>query len=287
MIEQSPIKAGLAASNPSSTIGRTNTELAGRQNGNDSVAVLPATGERLVPGGLADPLFRQHEARYVFAGKFVQGRRILDVACGSGMGTKYLSSAGASATIGLDIDAEAISFAKKLYRECEFGQCDVTKLCIANASVDVVVSFETIEHIEAQSTFLNECHRVLKPGGVLICSTPNLTLSKWGPGNPFHVRELTVKEFGDVVASVFQDVRLFSQNRVTYPVWLLRTFLISTLERLHLAGPIRELLQISGKRSIRSGAEFRSNSSDIAGIEPCRDSFLIQPTFVIAVAKKG
>lgn len=284
MIEQSPLKT--ASARESSTPGFTDFAHAGQHNGHGPAAVLSATGERLVPQPLADGLFRQHEARYVFAGKFVEGKRVLDVACGTGMGTKYLLDAGAATSMGLDIDSAAISFAKNLYKECGFGQCDVTKLCIADASVDAVVSFETIEHIAEQSKFLNECHRVLKPGGVLICSTPNLTISKWGPGNPFHVRELTVKEFGDTVDSVFGNVQLFSQNRVTYPLWLLRTLATNILERLHLAEPIRKLVQKTSSGNVRTGTEFRSSSSDVSDIVPCRASFLLQPTFMIAVAKK-
>jgi SAM-dependent methyltransferase len=244
------------------------------------------TGERLVPGVLADRLFREHEARYVFAGQFVGGKRILDVACGTGMGTKYLSVAGAASSVGFDIDATAVSFASRRYRECRFAQCDVTKLCVADASIDVVVSFETIEHIKDQAKFLNECPRVLKPGGVLICSTPNQVLSKWAPRNPFHVRELTVSEFTDTVSSIFGDVQLFSQNYVNYFVWLPRYLATGAMERLGLAGPIRKLFRKSPTGSVRTGTEYRSSDSDVSGIEPYRASLLLQPTFVIAVARK-
>ena len=218
MIEQNPLKTGRVAApgSESSTSALPDFACAGLQNGNGSVDTLVVTGERLVPGALADRLFREHEARYVFAGEFVAGKQTLDVACGTGMGTKYLSVAGAVSSIGLDIDPTAVSFASKFYGGCKFAQCDVTRLCIASASIDVVVSFETIEHIEDQAKFLNECHRVLKPGGVLICSTPNQMLSKWAPRNPFHVRELTVSEFTDTVSSIFGDVQLFSQNCVNY-----------------------------------------------------------------------
>ena len=215
-----------------------------------------------------------------------KARLILDVACGSGMGTKYLSAAGAASSVGLDIDPAAVSFATKLYGECEFAQCDVARLCIASASIDVVVSFETIEHIADQAGFLKECHRVLKPGGILICSTPNQMLSKWAPPNPFHVRELKVQEFADTVSSVFGDVQLFSQNCVNYAVWLPRYLAIGVVERLHLDGAIRKLLRKSPAGTVRAGTEFRSTSSDVSGIVPYRASLLVQPTFVIAVAIK-
>src|SRR5271169_2569473 len=134
---------------------------------------LEHTGERLVPGKTGEALFREHEARYIFAARFVKGMRVLDVACGSGIGTQCLLQAGAHSCIGLDIDRAATDYARTRYKDCIFIRCDATSLCIADASVDVVVSFETIEHVKEQKAFLLECRRVLRPGGTLVCSTPN------------------------------------------------------------------------------------------------------------------
>jgi SAM-dependent methyltransferase len=290
VIEQKPTNTGYAAprQRESSIAALPDFDHAGQQNGDGSVGILPVTGERLVPGALADRLFREHEARYVFAGKFVAGKRTLDVACGSGMGTKYLSVSGAASSVGLDIDPTVVSFASKRYADCKFAQCDVTKLCIADASIDIVVSFETIEHIKDQAKFLNECYRVLKPGGVLICSTPNQMLSKWAPQNPFHVHELTVSEFTGTVTSIFGDVQLFSQNCVNYLIWLPRYLATGAMEQLGLTAPIRKLLRKSptGSGRVRTGTEYRASDSDVAGIVPYRASLLTQPTFFIAVARK-
>ena len=285
MTERFPIPAEHGSE--SSAITLDHLPPAAQRNGNGSTVVLPATGERLVPGALADRLFREHEARYVFAGRFVEGKRVLDVACGSGMGTKYLSTAGASTSIGLDINPAAVSFAKGLYGQCKFGQCDVTKLCIADASIDVVVSFETIEHIEDQPKFLKECHRVLKPGGILVCSTPNQTLTKWTPKNPFHVRELTIEEFASTLGSLFVNVQLFSQNLVNYPEWVVRSLAIPVTDRLHMGRAVRKLLRKSPSESGRPGTEFREASSDVSGIVPYRASLFVQPSFVLAVARKA
>src|ERR1700726_2641680 len=62
------------------------------------------TGERIVPGKIPENLFLEHGPRYVFAGGFVNGMRVLDVACGSGIGTHYLLKAGAQSCLGFDID---------------------------------------------------------------------------------------------------------------------------------------------------------------------------------------
>ena len=66
------------------------------------------TGERVVPGLTPEVIFREHQMRYAFAGQFVLGRIVLDVASGSGIGTDYLRRAGAAACFGLDLDPPAL-----------------------------------------------------------------------------------------------------------------------------------------------------------------------------------
>jgi ubiquinone/menaquinone biosynthesis C-methylase UbiE len=246
---------------------------------------LQVTGERLVPGMLADQLFRQHEARYVFAGSFAADKQVLDVACGSGMGTSYLRDAGANTCIGLDADTDAARFAGATYRKCSFGQCDAKNLCTANDSFDLIVSFETIEHIKDQKSFLLECDRVLKPGGVLICSTPNRTISKWGAGNPFHIKELTTKEFVNLLDPVFSEIRWYGQETRSYPLYVIRTILINLLERVHVAEPLRRLVRWK-TTSNKIADEFSANSGSTSQIEPLKASWHLEPTFIIAVGTK-
>src|SRR5579859_6468672 len=108
---------------------------------------LDFTGERIVAGKTEAALFREHEARYVFAGQFVKGKEVLDVACGTGLGTQYLLKAGAARCQGIDIDPAAIAYANRAYGGCFFSCGDATEIGLADNSVDVVVSFETIEHV--------------------------------------------------------------------------------------------------------------------------------------------
>src|SRR6267143_674405 len=107
-----------------------------------AVPDLEFTGERIVPGKTGEALFREHEERYVFAGQHVSGKDVLDVACGTGVGTSFLRGAGARRVWGLDIDPDAIAFAKARYGDCEFAESDATDLCLPDSSIDVVVSFE-------------------------------------------------------------------------------------------------------------------------------------------------
>jgi ubiquinone/menaquinone biosynthesis C-methylase UbiE len=252
------------------------------------IPTLPVTGERFVPGMVGERLFRQHEVRYVFAGALAKNKRVLDVASGSGVGTRYLSSAGAASCIGLDIDKLAVQYARAAYDDCVFIQCEATRLCLAEASVDAVVSFETVEHIEDQKAFLLECRRVLTPGGIFVCSTPNRTLARWGEDNPFHCRELTVEEFNDLISSVFTDVQLYAQNTSNYPLYVARTLLARLLKRIRLMESISQLLR--GKSSFASQTtEFGRDFIDLKEIEPLKAALLRlrQPLFVIAVGRKA
>src|SRR5258708_20869456 len=83
-----------------------------------TVPTIPMAGERIHPGMVGEQVFREHEARYVFASRFVQGKRVLDVACGTGIGTQCLLNAGAQSCVGLDIDQLAVAYARAAYGNC-------------------------------------------------------------------------------------------------------------------------------------------------------------------------
>lgn len=248
---------------------------------------LELTGERLVPGKYSEALFREHEVRYIFASTFVKGMRVVDVACGSGVGTHYLLQAGACSCIGLDINRAATVYAKTRYKDCTFVRCDATSLCMADASVDVLVSFETIEHIKEQKAFLLECRRVLKPGGTLVCSTPNRALSRWGEANPFHLQEFHIVEFNGLLGQIFPEVQLYGQGNEFYLPHVTRRVLLRLLKRLHLTEPLRRLLRRK-PATVTSRTEFRGSCDELNGeIQLLRASLLYQPIFVIAVARKA
>ena len=272
----------------SSSSGVVNQDSFPSECGRAVAPTLPFTGERIVPGMAAEQLFREHEARYVFAGKFVKNKRVLDVACGSGIGTDYLLKAGAQSCLGLDIDNGAIDYARAVYKDCDFVQCDATSLCLLDGTVDAVVSFETIEHIKNQKKFLLECRRVLRPGGILVCSTPNRTLSRWGEDNPFHFQELTVAEFSELLRTIFAEVQLYAQRNRFYPLYVGRRVLVTLLDKLQLTEPVRRFLR--GKPvTVIPSTEFSGHSNDDSDgkIRPCGAPQLWQPMFVIAVARKS
>ena len=176
---------------------------------------LPFTGERFIPGTPGE-IWVEHWHRYHFAGRWCEGKRVVDVACGEGYGSALLARSAAHVT-GVDISAEAVGHAKARYAalaNAQFLCASCTALPIADASVDVAVSFETLEHIAEQAAFLDELARVLAPDGVLILSCPNkLEYSdKRGFANEFHVKELYRDELAALVGARFPRLAWYGQR---------------------------------------------------------------------------
>src|SRR5215470_10731138 len=118
---------------------------------------LPFTGERFVPG-VKGEIWVEHWHRYHFALRWAEGRRVVDVACGEGYGTALLARRAASVT-GIDLSEEAIAHARGAYKElanARFECAPCTRLPLPDGSVDVAVTFETIEHIAEQREFVDE-----------------------------------------------------------------------------------------------------------------------------------
>jgi ubiquinone/menaquinone biosynthesis C-methylase UbiE len=192
---------------------------------------MESTGERMVPGKTDAQVFWEHIYRYRFAAKFVHGKRVLDIACGEGYGTAALGKAGAVKTIGVDISAEACAHGRKKYGiDTRVGSAE--QIPLENASVDVVVSFETIEHVPHPEVFLDECKRVLTPGGQLVISTPDReTYHQVNSNNRFHCSELSYDEFVDMCAKRFKSMRYFSQRPYSAERWSLRGMAIEYYQK--------------------------------------------------------
>jgi ubiquinone/menaquinone biosynthesis C-methylase UbiE len=178
------------------------------------------TGERFVPG-VAGEIEIEHVHRYAFAARHVAGRRVLDVACGEGYGGALLA-AGAAQVAGVDIDADTLAHAAVRYatsRNLAFHRASATALPFADASFDAVVSFETIEHLDApdQPKMLAEIARVLAPRGIVVLSAPNRVeySERRAYVNPFHRHEHDRAELAALLAAHFGAVRWFHQR-----VWL-------------------------------------------------------------------
>lgn len=160
-------------------------------------------------------LILEHTERYRFAGKQVKQKTVVELGCGTGYGSTILAQAGAKKVIALDISAEAIAYAKKHFadKRIDYVISRAEKTGLEDNFADIVVSFETIEHLKEPAQFVAEALRILKPGGSLILSTPNRETS-FGD-NPYHLQEFTVGEL-DSLLSAFTTKKFFGQRRVTY-----------------------------------------------------------------------
>lgn len=169
------------------------------------------TGERFIPEEAGGELIEaEHVARYALAAQLAPGRRVLDAACGVGWGTQWLMRAGAASASGLDISPEAVADAKKRAPEAEFVEGDLASLPWDDGAFDLVVCFETLEHVVKQAESLNELARVLAPDGVLMVSSPNPRV--YPPGNPFHVHELAPEDLLEQVGRRLPHHELWYQH---------------------------------------------------------------------------
>lgn len=157
----------------------------------------------------------EHLHRYAIAIEFAQGKRVLDIACGEGYGSNLLA-ASADHVIGVDIDLPTIKHASIKYKRdnLSFVQGAIEKIPFETESFDLVVSFETLEHTTQHIRTIKELKRVLKPGGLLLISTPDKKAYSDIPGynNPFHKKELYQAEFEKLLSDHFSFHSLYYQN---------------------------------------------------------------------------
>lgn len=176
------------------------------------------TGERMIPSiNKEEDIYFEHIARYIFAAQFVQNKIALDIACGSGYGSEILLSRGkAMKVLGIDISEEAIKYCNDKYKNenITFSKGNVNSIPIEDNSIDVIISFETLEHVreEDQKKFLEESKRVIREKGIFIISTPNVLES--GGQNLFHAKELNRGEFNDLLLTHFKYVKYYYQDNI-------------------------------------------------------------------------
>ena len=160
-------------------------------------------------------------ARYRWAANLAAGRRILDLASGAGYGSALLGEGGARSVVSADRAGEA--FAEAALPGSGAGNLrgvitDASRLPFADGSFDLYVSFETIEHVEDDRAVVAEARRVLAPGGVFLCSTPEREVISPGrtladrPDNPYHVREYARSEFAALLGTSFDRVEWYGQT---------------------------------------------------------------------------
>ena len=179
---------------------------------------LEFTGERYVPEHDSPEISYAHWHRYLYAQQFVKNKRVLDIACGEGYGSHLLAQT-AKEVIGIDNDVRTVHHATEKYNKenLSFIVGSVCDIPVRDTSIfDAIVSFDTIEHVneELQYKFLYEIKRLLKEDGIFLISTPNRQFCGDIPmfKNDFHVKELYIREFKELLNRHFRHVILLGQN---------------------------------------------------------------------------
>jgi SAM-dependent methyltransferase len=188
-------------------------------------AEMDFTGERMLPGQADPATFWHHVYRYRFAIPYCRDRQVLDVASGEGYGCASLLKGGARSVIGVDISEDACRYARERY--CvQAVAAPAERLPLPDRSLDVVVSFETIEHLREPKLFIRECARVLRPAGRLIISSPNRDLYRLRNGmNPFHCSEMSEPELLGALRECFEIETIHGQYPEIAPAGLARATL--------------------------------------------------------------
>ena len=159
----------------------------------------------------------EHYHRYQLASALVAGKGVLDIASGEGYGSNLLAKT-AKSVIGVDIAGDCVRYANKRYgrTNLEYRQGEAAKIPVEDNCVDIVVSFETIEHHDKHEEMLQEIRRVLVPGGIMVMSSPDKKYYSDVPGfqNEYHVKELYFEEFQELVSRYFRNARFYFQRMV-------------------------------------------------------------------------
>lgn len=168
------------------------------------------TGERVTVRPMLHVTIAQGSAAYQFVSRVARGRTVLDVACGDGYGASILAETSAE-VLAVDRDARTIANARARYPKANlsFLAADLERLpgVIGGRTFDIVCSFQFIEHLADQASFIAALRAFVRPGGIIAVSTPNRRM--FPTFNPYHVRELDQAELAALFARDFSDVQLF------------------------------------------------------------------------------
>jgi 2-polyprenyl-3-methyl-5-hydroxy-6-metoxy-1,4-benzoquinol methylase len=229
---------------------------------------LVYTAERDLPDiDYMQPRFMQGFFAYVFARPYAEGRRVLDAGCGEGYGADYLAEA-ARWVLGVDLDVICVQAARRRYHRpnLAFAGMDLCRLGLATGSMDLVVSFAVIEHIERYMDYLRELARVAHPDGVVILEA----LHRQTPISldPWHYKEFDARELRETLGKVFGEVELFGlvgkterairyrRRREQIIRWLVRLGALQLRRRLSREAYLR--LYLWGQRLMRQWLWRRS-----------------------------
>ncbi|HYF68994.1 MAG TPA: class I SAM-dependent methyltransferase [Ohtaekwangia sp.] len=152
-----------------------------------------------------NPIHQRLYKAYIIAENFIHGD-VLEVGCGEGRGIDVMLPKAKHFTA-VDKIVPVITELQQKYPTATFKSMNIPPLNgLADNTYDAIVSFQVIEHIQDDKLFLREIHRVLKPGGIALLTTPNRKMSL--TRNPWHIREYLPEELKLLAESIFREVKL-------------------------------------------------------------------------------
>ena len=173
--------------------------------------------------------------RYNFARQYCTGRDVLEIACGSGQGLGYLAQT-ARRIVGSDYSGPLLKLTKQHYEDrIPLIQLDAQVLPLKGHSFDVAILFEAIYYLRDCESFVRECVRVLRPGGILLVCNPNKHLPDFNP-SPHSHRYFSAYDFVRLLSPWGFQVECFGDCKVEYghPVQRLLCFMKKMMVRLDL-----------------------------------------------------
>lgn len=175
------------------------------------------SGERILIEKETPLMIARHFCAYRLAKNYAFNKDLLDIGCGEGYGSYFLSSV-AKKVVGIDYDQEIINYAKNKYHKDNliFYALDVKELGSLNNRFDIICAFQIIEHIQNTKLFLEYIKSLLHDDGIFICSTPNrmdASPNSDTPLNKFHVREYLWNEFKELLETYFSKVGMVGLKR--------------------------------------------------------------------------
>lgn len=268
---------------------------------------LQPTGERVIEEFyLSSPnnylIYLFHKATYNFALEFVAGKQVLDYGCGSGYGTYHIASQCEN-IVGVDIAPDAIEYAREHYHSPNLTYmlietAERAPLPYPESCFDTVLSFQVIEHIRDPGPYLTEIRRVLKPGGIFVCATPDRTtrlLKRQKPWNMWHIHEYDATGLRKTLSDYFQvnsvlhmggkkeiiDIEILRTRRLAWLMLPVTLPFIPEPVRLTLLKAIKRITGQERRKPALLAHDFSFNESDLTiapGITPSVN--------LIAVSKK-
>lgn len=183
---------------------------------------LTDSGERIIPPDESEVsiVFARHRFAYECARRFVVGKSVLDVGCGTGYGCRFIAE-GARRVVGIDRDSDVLAYCRHHYSSSniEYKYADASTLSLEEI-FDVAIAFQVIEHLADPADFLARLKKTVRPGGTILITTPNSHKGLDSPSdNPFHLSEMDHGQFARLLGDSFHSFELFgvgyaSRNRL-------------------------------------------------------------------------